>query len=91
MICNGFTCRKIMVQSVYILNILTGQYVFMPLDAFEKQCIVYTLQYISRSSQRVFLIAATLGQCVYSGSVCSAVTLCNSKYLYNAICRSINR
>ena len=27
MICNGFTCRKIMVQSVYILSILTGQYV----------------------------------------------------------------
>ena len=26
MICNGFTCRKIMVQSVYILNILSGQY-----------------------------------------------------------------
>ena len=28
MLCNGFTCRKIMVQSVYILNILTGQYLF---------------------------------------------------------------
>ena len=26
MIRNGFTCRHIMVQSVYILNILTGQY-----------------------------------------------------------------
>ena len=26
MIRNGFTCRNIMVQSVYILNILTGQY-----------------------------------------------------------------
>ena len=26
MICYGFTCRHIMVQSVYILNILTGQY-----------------------------------------------------------------
>ena len=26
MLCTGFTCRKIMVQSVYILNILTGQY-----------------------------------------------------------------
>ena len=25
MIHNGFICRKIMVQSVYILNILTGQ------------------------------------------------------------------
>ena len=26
MIRNGFTCRKVMVQSVYILNILAGQY-----------------------------------------------------------------
>ena len=26
MIRNGFTCRHIMVQSVYILNILTEQY-----------------------------------------------------------------
>ena len=33
MLCNGFTCRKIMVQSVYILNILTGQYI----------CYVYEL------------------------------------------------
>ena len=29
MIRNDFTCRKVMVQSVYILNILTGQYVMI--------------------------------------------------------------
>ena len=29
MIRNGFTCRKIMVQSVYILSILSGQYMYV--------------------------------------------------------------
>ena len=39
MLCNGFTCRKIMVQSVYILNILTGQYVYCErLDGLFTSC-----------------------------------------------------
>ena len=41
MICYGFTCRKIMVQSVYILNILTGQYTSIYVFADNKFCFCF--------------------------------------------------
>ena len=45
MICYGFTCRKIMVQSVYILNILTGQYMY------KQSYLVY--KYLNKDKLRV--------------------------------------
>ena len=46
MIRSGFTCRHIMVQSVYILNILTGQYLSL-LSQFVYLFVVTTLFHVS--------------------------------------------
>ena len=71
MIRNRFTSRKVMVQSVYILNILTGQYIYFRLVAYHVEWMtcefssIFTVFQLYQDNVRVIIKGCVQWKPVY--------------------------